>query len=174
MKNNSEWGDRARELLDQIRPPMARQKRATLLAIADAALSGRSQWWLFSTKNRPAGTVSKPVHYRFLAEEPAYRAAYDYLVGQAASKRETELGEQEAEALRQIAEARLLLQHLSLPAVRELQAILNGGEDGELRLRAANSVLDRVAGLGAKADLTSGGEPIGSAATIYIVEERGT
>ena len=188
------WGDESKRLLKSITGQHSAKKRLTLIALADAAYAGQSQAAVF--KN-PAN-ASKVAHYKWLEHDPAYRAAYNHLIGSdespgvARAQFAQEEEERELAALTNIGKARRKLKLLSLSAVSALEdalestvtisklkgdssddpyALLIKVPDWQARIRAANSILDRnlETAANSKADMTTLGEKL-PAVQVYIPE----
>lgn len=184
------WGEEAYTLLRAIRGAHSTKKRATILALADAVYTAVS---LNSVLKYNPATGSKTAHYKWLGNDPAYAAAYAYLVGDlspdvdtgrglAWSTREAELDDDRLIAVVKIEKARVRLDMLSLRAVdayaealdAEYTTVTDNGQvfhtaDHRTRLIAANAIADRVPKLvkSSQVDLTSDGERI-AAPVVYI------
>jgi hypothetical protein len=173
----NEWGEEAKALLKSIHGQHSTKKRLTLIALADATYAGKAQAAVFKNPS----CASKVAHYKWLDNDPAYKAAYDYLVGSdvapgvARARFMEDEEERETSALATIARARRKLRLLSGRAVDELEDLLNAtitihkdGEpiltiaDSQVRLRAANSILDRnpETAVNSRADHTTGGDKL--------------
>lgn len=146
----SQWEEAAQELLDAITDGQHyRKKRRTIIALADAAYGNRSQASVFTL----ASCASKVAHYKWRENDPAYEAAYQFLIGDVAKpglarkQRELEIDEQEQLAISALAEARATLRIHSAEAahtlVEALSARTSHGPKWHERISAANSILDR-------------------------------
>ena len=146
----SQWEELAHDLLANIVDGQHyRKKRHTILALAEAAYMNVSQ----ATVYRLPGCASKVAHYKWRDNDPAYEAAYQFLVGDAAMPgqarqlREQEIDEQEQLAISALAEAKNVLRMASADAAymltEALQAKTSHGPKWHERISAANSILDR-------------------------------
>lgn len=173
-----QWGDEAYWLLRAITGQKSTKKKDTLLALADAAYVGESMNNTFARSE----TSSKTAHYKWLEKDPAYKAAYEFMVGNeeapglALNRRYEELEEEEAQAVAALEYARRKLKMLSRDAVDVLADALtaesfsyveDGGEahympDHTNRRLAAKEILDRnpKTAANSKQDITSGGEKL--------------
>ena len=146
----SQWEELAHDLLANIVDGQHyRKKRHTILALAEAAYINVSQ----ATVYRLPGCASKVAHYKWRDNDPAYEAAYQFLVGDAAMPgqarqlREQEIDEQELLAISSLAEAKNVLRMAAADAAYTLtdalQAKTSHGPKWHERITAANSILDR-------------------------------
>jgi hypothetical protein len=146
----TQWEELASDLLaDIVDGQHFRKKRHTILALAEAAYINVSQ----ATVYRMPGCASKVAHYKWRDNDPAYEAAYQFLVGDAAMPgqarqlREQEIDEQEHLAISALAEAKNVLRMASADAAYTLtdalQAKTSHGPKWHERIQAANSILDR-------------------------------
>lgn len=146
----SQWEELASDLLANIVDgEHYRKKRHTILALAEAAYLNVSQ----ATVYRLPGCASKVAHYKWRDNDPAYEAAYQFLVGDAAMPgqarqlREQEIDEQELLAISSLAEAKNVLRMAAAEAAytltEALQAKTSHGPKWHERITAANSILDR-------------------------------
>lgn len=143
------WGEEAQRLLAAITTGEYRKKRRTLLALAHAAYAGVAYSKVFALDS--AYTGSRTVHYeKWLRDDPAYRAAFEYLcrrgerLGLALLRRDTEFADEEMEALAALERSRQRLALLSERAVDTLEAAMQAEDaDWNARIRAAKEVLDR-------------------------------
>lgn len=185
------WGEEAYALLKEIRGAHCTKKRATIIALADAVYTAAS---LNSVLKNNDATGSKTAHYKWLDNDPAYAAAYAFLVGDLSPDAElnrrglarraldAELDEDALTAVFKIEKARTKLDALSLRAVLAYEDALdaefvnvqengamNVSPDHRTRLLAANAITDRIPKLAksSQVDLTSGGERI-EAPVIYM------
>ena len=147
----NQWGDEAASLLANIIGGRHfRKKRLTLLLMADAALYNRPLTSVMDMSE--AG--SRITHYKWRKVDPAYEAAYMFLVGdhaapgQARILRERNLDADELRAISSLAEARTQLKLASADAVQTLIESLDAsnkwGPKWHERILAANSILDRA------------------------------
>ena len=146
-----QWGDQAAELINAITEgPHFRKKRHTLLSLSDAAYHNFSQAQVFQL----ASCASKVAHYKWRQVDPAYEAAYLFLIGDnsmpgiARQQREQELDEAEQLAIGALAEARATLRLGAAEASHTLISALDAqnsyGPKWHERISAANSILDRA------------------------------
>lgn len=173
----SDWGDRAWELLKQIRKPYNRVslKRTTLLIIALYRLRGAPITHVFKREDAASFTS----HYKWMHVEkgdPAYRAAYAHLIDLATDSYEKQRDELVKDALIQVERARTNIQAMSSLATRVLKDGMDATtEEGHPlyaeRRQAANSVLDRVPALAKNQnqDITTGGEQLPATEAVNIV-----
>lgn len=147
---SSQWEEEAQELLASIVDGQHyRKKRRTILALAEAAYINVSQ----ATVYRLPGCASKVAHYKWRDNDPAYEAAYQFLIGDPAmpgiarQQREQEIDEQESLAISALAEAKNVLRMASADAAHTLTdalaAATSHGPKWHERIQAANSILDR-------------------------------
>ena len=145
------WGDEAAELINAVTEgPHYRKKRHTLLSLSDAAYHNFSQAQVFNM----ASCASKVAHYKWRQVDPAYEAAYLFLIGNnslpgiARQQREQELDEAEQLAIGALAEARATLRlgaaEASHTLISALEAQNSYGPKWHERISAANSILDRA------------------------------
>lgn len=129
-----DWIDAVAAELDRLENPHRDKKRATILAIVDARLAGRSEETVWHPR-RPE-TCSRSVYHNKWKFEPVFadvlertsKAARDYQDGRA------------LRALRQAAERLALASPVAVnTAIDALRA-----EDANVRLRAAFGILDRA------------------------------
>lgn len=171
-----DWGAEAIALLDEIKNPHARRKRSTLIALADAVLDGQP----FARVWERRDCASDNAHYRWLTSDPAYKLAYNHLVGDpsapglARQQYEAMTDQMEADAVTAVARARHGIRINSEEAVMALVKALEANRplviDGEVRdypdttnrVAAAKALLDRLpeTAPASKQDITSGGEKL--------------
>lgn len=129
-----DWLDAVGAELDRLENPHREKKRATILAIVDARLAGRSEETVWEPR-RPE-TCSRQIYHTKWKQEPVfaevldavYRAARQWQDGRA------------LRALRQAAERLALASPVAVAtAIDALRA-----EDANVRLRAAFGILDRA------------------------------
>lgn len=146
----SEWGETTHAMLSMITGRHYRKKRATLLHLADAAMLNLAQ----ATVYRKHDCASKVAHYKWRKQDPAYEAAYAYLVGSheqpglSRDARAQELDEDEKRGVLALEEARISLRVASADAVamliEALQASYKTGPAWRERIQAAQAILDRA------------------------------
>ena len=129
-----DWIDAVAAELDRLENPHRDKKRATILAIVDARLAGKSEETVWEP--RRAETCSRSIYHQKWKFDPVFadvlervsKAARDYQDGRA------------LRALRQAAERLALASPVAVAtAIDALRA-----EDANVRLRAAFGILDRA------------------------------
>lgn len=146
----NQWGEDAMQLVnDIVDGPHFRKKRHTLLLLTEATYHNQSQAEVFKL----VSCASKVAHYKWRDVDPAYEAAYQFLIGNTALpgiarlRREHELDEAEQRAIGALAEARATLRLSASEAAYTLQDALKAenayGPKWHERISAANSILDR-------------------------------
>lgn len=183
MSDLKKWGSEAYQLLRAIKGRHSPLKRVTLIALADATFTAVSLKTALGSKQ----TASHTAHYKWMHNDAAYRAAFDFLVGSEAAPgiarqaRDAELDQMLQAAVAQVEQAHLDLQLLSAEAVQTYAEMLKAetavtyeGQifdhvaDNRARIAAANAILDRIPQLAKtrKSDITSGGEPLAAPISI--------
>ncbi|MCO5189391.1 MAG: hypothetical protein M9928_21770 [Anaerolineae bacterium] len=188
----SRWGVEAWECLKQIRGANYEKRRRTLLLMADYKLAGKSLNAVFGRND----AISERIHYKHKANDSAYAAAFDFLIGSDDApglvlrelERRSELESVSVIGAVEAAQRRLVLLSPAaveafadgLEAVTTLYATDKGRvvfekeiPDHTTRLRAADMITRRVPGLqpGSTADVMSGGEQLQAIAVIAMPTE---
>ncbi len=181
----SNWGQAVNRLLVDVNSGQGDLRRRTLLALADAVYAGVSMNSVLSKRvDDGRVTGSAPSHWKWRREDPAYEAAFQFLIGTPATPGvarvagESVTSEQEAEALASIDGARTRLHLLALPAVERLEAALEATElkldphghehvhpDFSTQVRAASEILDRGD------ETTSGSGPVATV-KVYLPDNK--
>ncbi len=157
------WGERVKEMLAGMTYKTCgrywQKKRFTLVALADAVLMGKPKntVWLLP---QACTYVS---YYRWMASDPLFAAANDYMIGPinpkganatpsrgiAHDQRDTNMLEAEDAAISALSEARTMLRIASAEAVATLRealvsADIRGHAQWRERIMAATAILDRA------------------------------
>jgi hypothetical protein len=128
----ADWFDTAAAELDRLTGVHVGKKRATILALVDARISGRSEetvWSLPETCNRSA-------YYKWRKEDPIFFDVLTKVTGLARTWKD-------GAALRALAQAAERLALASPVAVARAIAMLQSGDD-RIVLQAAFGILDRA------------------------------
>lgn len=128
----AEWVDLAAAELDRLTNPHAAKKRATVIALVDARIAGRTEESVWSL----AETCSRMVYHTKWKKDPTFSEVLE---------RVTVLARQwkDGESLRALSEAARRLALASPAAVARAIAMLASSDD-QVVLRAAFGILDRA------------------------------